>query len=326
MIIAKDLELEDRIEKMHESECYITVKDHKEDFPHKISCRLINPSKSDIGKLSKIILDKINSDVLSSVQVNQWTNSQAAIQSFKNIRNRNNASFIVFDIESFYPSISLELFHKAMNFVKTICDIPEKDISIIMQSRRTFLFNNKEPWLKKSGNEESHVPMGCFDGGEVCELVCVYILHLLKTIMRKENVGFYRDDGLGILRNSSGPDIERKRKQIIQIFKSCGLNSTIKANLKTADFLDARLDLVNNTYQPYRKPNSETVYINKHSNHPPNILKELLKAFNKRITDISCNRDIFDAAKTTYKQVLGNSGFSEELKYKNKDGEEQTRN
>ena len=47
--IAKDLELEDRIEKMQESECYITVKDHKEDFPHKI-CRLINPSKSDIWK------------------------------------------------------------------------------------------------------------------------------------------------------------------------------------------------------------------------------------------------------------------------------------
>ena len=195
-----------------------------------------------------------------------------------------------------------------------------------MQSRRTLLFNNKETWLKKSGNEEFDVPMGCFDGAEVCELVGVYILHLLKTVMRKENVGLYRDDGLGILRNSSGPEIERKRKQIIQIFKSCGLNITVKTNLKTADFLDVRLDLVNNTYQPYRKPNSETVYINKHSNHPPNILKELPKAVNKRITDISCNQDIFDAAKSTYEQALRNSGFSEELKYKNKHGEEKTRN
>ena len=101
--IAKDLELEDRIEKMQKSECYITAKDYKEDFPHKISCRLINPSKSDIEKLSKIILDKINSDVLSSVQVNQWKNSQAVVEWFKNIRNKNNASFIVFDIKSFYP-------------------------------------------------------------------------------------------------------------------------------------------------------------------------------------------------------------------------------
>ena len=81
------------------------------------------------------------------------------------------------------------------------------------------LFNNKEPWLKKSGNEEFDVPMGCSDGAEACELVGVYILHFLKTVMRKENVGLYRDDGLGTLRNSSIPEIERKRKQIIQIFK-----------------------------------------------------------------------------------------------------------
>ena len=83
--IAKDLEFEERIDKTQENDCYITVKDHKEDFPHKISCRLINPSKSDIGKLSKIILDKINSDALSSVQVNQWKNTQAVIEWFKNI-------------------------------------------------------------------------------------------------------------------------------------------------------------------------------------------------------------------------------------------------
>ena len=74
--IAKDLELEDEIEKMQDSECYITVKDPREDFPQKIPCRLINPSKSDIGKLSKIIFDKINGDALSSVQVNQRKNSR----------------------------------------------------------------------------------------------------------------------------------------------------------------------------------------------------------------------------------------------------------
>ena len=172
-IIAKDLEIEDRIEKMQESDCYITVKDHEEDFPHKISCRLINPSKPDIGKLSQIILDKISSDVLSSVQVNQQKILQAVVEWFKNTRNKNNASFIVFDIESFYPSISPKLFHKAINFVKTIRDIPDKDISIIMQSIRKLLFNNKNPLLKKFGNEEFDVPMGFFDSAEVCELVGV---------------------------------------------------------------------------------------------------------------------------------------------------------
>ena len=50
--IAIDLDLEDRIKKMQESESYITVNDHKEDFPHKISRRLTKPSKWDIGKIS----------------------------------------------------------------------------------------------------------------------------------------------------------------------------------------------------------------------------------------------------------------------------------
>ena len=57
-------------------------------------------------------------------------------------------------------------------------------------------------------------------------------------------------------------------------------------NLKPVDFLDFRLDLVNNTYQPYRKPNNEPVYIHKQSNLPPNILKEFPKSINKRISDM----------------------------------------
>ena len=143
------------------------------------------------------------------------------------------------------------------------------------------LFNSKEPWLKKSGNEEFGVSIGCYDGANVCKLVGVFILHLLKTLMRKENVGLYRDNGQGILRNSPVHEIERKRKQIIQIFKTCGLNITVETNLKTVYFLDVRLDLIDNTYQSYRKTNSKTGYINKHSNYPPNILKELPKAINK---------------------------------------------
>ena len=142
-----------------------------------------------------------------------------------------------------------------------------------MQSRKTLLFNNEEPWVKKHGDEEFDVLMGWFGGAEVCDLVGIYSLNLLKTIIRKENVGLYRDDGLGIIRNSSGPEIDCMRKQIIKVFKECGLNIVIKMNLKTVDFLDVRFNLTNNTYEPYRKPNNEPVYIN--MNPPPNILKEL---------------------------------------------------
>ena len=40
-----------------------------------------------------------------------------------------------------------------------------------MQSRKTLLFNNNEPWVKKTGEENYDVPMSCYDGTEVCELV-----------------------------------------------------------------------------------------------------------------------------------------------------------
>ena len=176
---------------MQKSESYITVKDHKEDFPHKISCSLINPSKSGIGKISKHILDKINQQMRSETEVNQWKNSCEVIEWFKNIRNKSNASFFVFDIESFYPLVSLKLLDNAINFSKSISNISEQDMLIIMQARRTLLFNDGQPWIKKTGNEEFDVPMGCLDGAEFCGLVRIYNLHLSKSIIRKENVGLY---------------------------------------------------------------------------------------------------------------------------------------
>ena len=68
-LLAEKLAIDDRIEKMEETEAYITVKDHKEGFPHKLSFRLINPSESDIGKISKKLLDKINEILLLNTNV-----------------------------------------------------------------------------------------------------------------------------------------------------------------------------------------------------------------------------------------------------------------
>ena len=65
-----------------------------------------------------------------------------------------------------------------------------------------------QPWVKKTGTENFDVPMGCYDGAEVWELVGCYILNQLSTVMRKELVGLYRDDSLGIMKNMSGPEIE----------------------------------------------------------------------------------------------------------------------
>ena len=104
--IAEKLNIDDRIEKIQESEAYVTVKDHKKGFPNNPSFRLINPSKSDIGRISKKILDKINQRVIQETKVNQWKNTNTVIAWFKSLPDKSCLSFVNFDIESFYPSIS----------------------------------------------------------------------------------------------------------------------------------------------------------------------------------------------------------------------------
>ena len=56
--------------------------------------------------------------------------------------------------------------------------------------------------------------MGSFDGVEVCELTGLFLLNNLSEEYGKSNVGLYRDNGLVLLRNASGPQSERTRKDI----------------------------------------------------------------------------------------------------------------
>ena len=69
--IVEKLLIVDRVEVMQETEAYITIKDHKDEFPNKMLCRLINPSKPNIGKISKTILDTINKNIVRSTEINQ---------------------------------------------------------------------------------------------------------------------------------------------------------------------------------------------------------------------------------------------------------------
>ena len=110
---------------------------------------MVNPSKSSIGKISKVILDRINEKIISSVTINQWKNTSAVYKWYNKIPSKLQCPFIQFDIESFYPSITRGLMNRATKFAKTIVDILDEDLSIIMKSRKTLLFRGKMPWVKK---------------------------------------------------------------------------------------------------------------------------------------------------------------------------------
>ena len=55
---ATKLELDDRIDVTAQKQAFITLKDHKPNFRNNPTCRLINPTKPEIGKISKQILEK----------------------------------------------------------------------------------------------------------------------------------------------------------------------------------------------------------------------------------------------------------------------------
>ena len=84
-LISKDLSIYDWLEKMEETEPCITVNDHMEDFSHKLSFSLIYSSKSNIRKIRKNVLDKINKSLISSTNANQWKNTTSVITGLKKI-------------------------------------------------------------------------------------------------------------------------------------------------------------------------------------------------------------------------------------------------
>ena len=55
----------------------------------------------------------------------------------------------------------------------------------------------------------------------------------------------------------------------MKTFNTYNLLITIETNILVINFLDTTFCLINDIYKPYRKPNDNSVYINKYSNHPP---------------------------------------------------------
>ena len=55
------------------------------------------------------------------------------------------------------------------------------------------------------------------DGAEVCALSCIFMLSLIGNKYNPNNIGLYRDDGLIILKNTSGRNLNKLKR----FFKKC---------------------------------------------------------------------------------------------------------
>ena len=63
-----------------ESNCFIRIKDHKENFLNHPKVRLINPAKNELGRISKTILDNRNMKLFQANKFNEWKNTVRAIK------------------------------------------------------------------------------------------------------------------------------------------------------------------------------------------------------------------------------------------------------
>ena len=139
----------------------------------------------------------------------------------------------------------------ALNFAKEITDISREDMQIMYHARKSLLFSNEKPWMKREGNLFD-VTMGAYDGAEVCELVGIFMLNKISEKYDKNDIGLYRDDDLAVFKNISGPESERIKKNFQSLFKKYG-REIIACNKKVIDYLDVTFNLKDGTYKPCGK-------------------------------------------------------------------------
>ena len=127
---------------------FITLRDRKAIFFKQVK----NSSVNELGRISKVTLDKINLNLRNATKVNQWKSTNDVISWFKCIKNKQNCKFASFDIKDFYPTITKELLSKCLSFAPTKIQITEYDKKIIYHSRKSLLSGQGNTWMKKWGS------------------------------------------------------------------------------------------------------------------------------------------------------------------------------
>ena len=188
-----DKRILDRMNINSKNTCFVTLKDHKENFLNNPTVRLINPAENKLGRKSKAIFDNIDKRLCTSLNINQWKNTASIIEWFKRIKEKHLYKFIVFDIKDFYPSIQEQLLNKGLRFAQEYIDITSKDTQIIYHARKSLLFDEKDTWMKKQSCLFD-VTMGAYDGAEICELLGTYMLSLISEEYNRKDFGLYRDE------------------------------------------------------------------------------------------------------------------------------------
>ena len=127
--------------------------------------------------------------------------------------------------------------------------------------------------------------MGAYDSAEVCELDGAFLLDKISVKYDKNRIGLYRDNGLPVFKKKSNTQLAKLKKRLQTSSKGFGLKIVTEYNLKIVKYLDVTLNLKCGSFRHCHKPYDVIQYINKESNHPPNLIKHLPASIEKRLSN-----------------------------------------
>ena len=84
--ISTKLKINDRVERIPRTPAFVALKEQ--------SNLSFNKSIKELGKISKGLVEKMNSDIIEKLQLNQWRHTNAVLKWFNNITDKSNHSFI----------------------------------------------------------------------------------------------------------------------------------------------------------------------------------------------------------------------------------------
>ena len=120
---------------------------------------------------------------------------------------------------------------------------------------------------------------------------------------------------MSAFKNKSGTQLERIKKSLQKTFKNFGLEIVAESNPRIVNYLDLTLNLNDGSFRPYHRSNGIIQYINKESNHPPNIIKHLPASIEKRLSNNFSDEKIFKEADIYYEDTSNKAGYINNLVY-----------
>ena len=179
---------------------------------------------------------------------------------------------------------------------------------VYIHCRKTLLFfqNKNEAWVKKTSHDCFDIPMGSYDGAEICELVGLLILNNpYKTWYQKTTQDFTETMALSLLQTKEVSQPTKYAKKSSNP-SNLSISKSKFTGLPSVDFLDVTLNLKNGTFKPLKKPNDSLLYVHMSSSHPP---QQIPTSIAGRLSNNSFNKTVFIASKACYEDALKTSGF-----------------